>query len=485
MTDPEPEGVAPDSGSVTRAAPHRRFSVLLTVACSIIVAVYIGLPFGPLIDSKASPLAQLDRPADSLRRLVTRELDLHEAMRQGLVWEWRVYRIFSGGEDPVGQARNWYDEMVDTVDSPSVELGRAILVAESGDVDGTEEAISQWKSSGESGERMASWISAAYLGLPPVADAGRAMIAEIRDTIEDDWFANTLAARIATRIEDAPARSEARAAIVSRGRTLQRRLRLLMALTLSLIVLGALTLVRWLARRSPARVADAPLPPDWSFADGYALFVRGLGVPQAIILVILYFLRRETPFEPVLMMAAELPLFWWVVVDCRARQTSMGAAFGLIPPRQAWPRLAGVTLILVALGLLGDAVIDGTGNLIGFNSHWADGFTENILWDPRWLFVVDTFDASVWAPMFEELTFRGLLYGTLRTRLGPWPSALVSAVLFTLPHGYATAGSLSVLMSGLLWAWAYERTRSLLPGLLAHSANNLMSTLWVVGLLRM
>ena len=60
----------------------------------------------------------------------------------------------------------------------------------------------------------------------------------------------------------------------------------------------------------------------------------------------------------------------------------------------------------------------------------------------------------------------------------------MSAALFALPHGYAAAGSLSVLMSGVLWALAYERTRSLLPGLLAHSANNLMSTLWVVGLLR-
>jgi membrane protease YdiL (CAAX protease family) len=474
VTDPEPEGVAPDSAQPAR---RRRFSLLLTVACSIIVAVYIGLPLGSLMDSRASPLAQLDRPEDSLRRLVTRELDLYEAMRHGLDWEWRVYRIFSGGEDPVEQARSWYDEMVDTVDSPSAELGRAILLGEAGDVDQTEEAISHWKSWGESGERMASWIGAAYLGGPPGADAGRAMIALIRDTLKTDWFADTLAARIATRIEDAPARTEAHAAIVSRGRILQLRLRLLMALTVGLIVLGALTLVLWLARRPPARVADAPLPPDWSLADGYALFVRGLGVPQAIILMILFFLRRETPFEPVLMMLAELPLLWWVVVDLRARQTSMGAAFGLTPSRQAWPWLAGVTLALVGLGLLGDAVIDGAGSLVGFTSHWTDGFPENILWDRRWLLVADTFDASVWAPMVEELTFRGLLYGTLRTRLGPWPSAILSAVLFTLPHGYATAGSLSVLMSGLLWAWAYERTRSLLPGLLAHSANNLMSTL--------
>ena len=41
-----------------------------------------------------------------------------------------------------------------------------------------------------------------------------------------------------------------------------------------------------------------------------------------------------------------------------------------------------------------------------------------------------------------------------------------------------------MLVSGLLWALAYERTRSLWPGLLAHAANNLLSTLWTVALLR-
>jgi membrane protease YdiL (CAAX protease family) len=63
-------------------------------------------------------------------------------------------------------------------------------------------------------------------------------------------------------------------------------------------------------------------------------------------------------------------------------------------------------------------------------------------------------------------------------------AARVSGIVFALPHGYAAAGSLSVLMSGVLWAVAYERTRSLLPGMIAHAANNVMSTLWVVALLR-
>src|SRR5437867_7608369 len=85
MSEPEPAVLAQEP---TASASRRSFSILVTVVCSIIVAIYVGLPLGPLLRD-SSPLAQLDRPEDSLDRLVTRELDLREAMRHGLVWEWR------------------------------------------------------------------------------------------------------------------------------------------------------------------------------------------------------------------------------------------------------------------------------------------------------------------------------------------------------------------------------------------------------------
>ena len=201
--------------------------------------------------------------------------------------------------------------------------------------------------------------------------------------------------------------------------------------------------------------------------------------------MIFFLLRRQSPLESVLAMAADLPVFWWIARYLRRRDTSMRAAFGLVPGPGGWPRLLGVTLILIAVALVADTLIDTAGGLVGLKPHWADGFSEDLLWDPRWAFMTNVLNATVWAPVIEELTFRGLLYATLRTRLGVWPAALLSAAIFALPHGYAAAGSLSVLVSGVLWAVAYERTRSLLPGLLAHSANNVMSTLWVVGLLRM
>jgi membrane protease YdiL (CAAX protease family) len=483
VTEPEPATLAPeDTGS---PAPRRSFSALVTIVCSIVVAIYIAMPVGPLIQGSASPLAQLEHPEDSLERLVTRELDLREAMRHGLHWEWRVYRMLSGDEDPIREARAWYEELSETVHSPSAELHLTILRAESGEVDRAEEAIRQWKSWGESGQRMGGWVSAAYLDPPPGVEAARVLIADIRDEREPDWFTDTLTARIATRVGDTATRSQAQTAILARGRALQLRLRLLMALVAGLLVLGVLALMRVLTQRSPLRVADAPIPPDWSSGDGYALFVRALGAPQAIILVIFFLLRRDTPFETPLGMAADLLIFWWVARYLRSRQLSIHATFGLSPPRKTWRQLAGVTFILITLALVSDSLIDAAGGLLGLKSHWADGFSEDILWHPRWTFVLDCINVTVWAPVVEELTFRGLLYATLRTRLAVWPSAILSAALFALPHGYAAAGSLSVLVSGVLWAWAYERTRSLVPGFLAHSANNLMSTLWVVGLLRM
>ena len=476
----EPEGAAPDAAL---AAPHPRFSILVTLVCSIVVAIYVGLPLGPLV-RESSPLDQLEQPEDSLQRLVTRELDLDEALRGGAVWEWRLYRALSGGDDPIQQAGAWYDELADSVDSDDVELRRAILLAESGETHRVKSIVARWKARGESGPAMADWVRAAYLGPPPAAESGRALITEIREALEPDWFADTLARRIAVRIRDAGARSQAESAILARGRVLEQRQLFLWGLVMVLVAGGVLSLGRMLIRRSPPGLADAPLPPGWGMADGYALFVRALGGPQAIILVVFYFLRRESPLDGVLMMAADLPVLWWVAGYLRARDRSMRAAFGLVPRRDGWPRLVGVTLILITLAIVGDFLIDTTGAALGIKAHWADGFSEDLLWYPRWAFVVNVFDATVWAPIFEELTFRGLLYATLRTRLGAWPAALLSAAIFALPHGYAAAGSLSVLLSGVLWALAYERTRSLLPGLLAHSANNIMSTLWVVALLR-
>ncbi len=81
---------------------------------------------------------------------------------------------------------------------------------------------------------------------------------------------------------------------------------------------------------------------------------------------------------------------------------------------------------------------------------------------------------AVIAPVLEEFVFRGILYATIRRQLGPWGSILISAVIFSLAHGYGVVGGLTIFLSGILWVWAYEKTGSLLPGMAAHALNNFL-----------
>ena len=88
------------------------------------------------------------------------------------------------------------------------------------------------------------------------------------------------------------------------------------------------------------------------------------------------------------------------------------------------------------------------------------------------------------APVFEEVVFRGVLYSTLRRRFNAPVAMVVSALIFSLAHGYGTFGLVTIIWSGLLWAWAYEKTGSILPGMAAHALNNSLVCMTVLLLVR-
>ena len=87
-------------------------------------------------------------------------------------------------------------------------------------------------------------------------------------------------------------------------------------------------------------------------------------------------------------------------------------------------------------------------------------------------------------PDFGELPGVGTRFAILRRKFSFLPAALISAGIFGIAHGYGLVGLVSVCWSGVLWAWTYEKTGSLLPGILAHAINNLLVCLAVMALLR-
>lgn len=74
-------------------------------------------------------------------------------------------------------------------------------------------------------------------------------------------------------------------------------------------------------------------------------------------------------------------------------------------------------------------------------------------------------------PIAEELVFRGLLFRWIRQRLDFPTAALVSAAIFAAAHGRPVQIVLTGLL-GLLMAWLYEKSRTLVPAILMHQTYN-------------
>lgn len=80
------------------------------------------------------------------------------------------------------------------------------------------------------------------------------------------------------------------------------------------------------------------------------------------------------------------------------------------------------------------------------------------------------------APLCEEYFFRGvLLRGSLSSGMKTWTALFVTSVFFSFFH-LEPVGFLARAELGLLFGYLYLRTGSIWPAILAHSANNAVST---------
>ncbi len=75
-------------------------------------------------------------------------------------------------------------------------------------------------------------------------------------------------------------------------------------------------------------------------------------------------------------------------------------------------------------------------------------------------------------PVGEEIFFRGLAYGALRRALGRHTAVFASALFFAAAH-VQPVEFLPILILGIVLAYLYEYTGSLVPGMIAHAVNNL------------
>ena len=454
------------------------FSPWITAVYALLTALLVGFFYW----SWGSPLANLDKPEESLERLVSREMDFREVLDRGPRWERRLYELTGSDPETFDDAIARFDEFDEEQRSARTDLNLAVLLGEAGLLERATAVIEALQGTDGSAADYGRWLEAAYLDAPTAEEAGE-MAQEIRRELPRDWFTDTLVRRLASRVDDQALQADAEAGVQARGESLRAKVRALTALAAALF-LAAAVVIWGLARARGGRVGGAPMPPPWRMGDGLGLFFRAAFAYLLLPAIAVLAAPRTAALTAVMGLLGGLPMLWWARRYLHARGVSVRTAFGF----DAWPanavRVLGWGFVLLAVSMIGESLIYLGLSAAGVSSHWADGFLEEFLWGSPGAVAAGTLDGVVWAPVFEELAFRGLLYPTLRLRLPAWVAALLSAALFAIAHGYGVQGFAAVTWSGMVWALGYERTRSLLPGMLAHAGSNLLATTSFLLLLR-
>lgn len=85
--------------------------------------------------------------------------------------------------------------------------------------------------------------------------------------------------------------------------------------------------------------------------------------------------------------------------------------------------------------------------------------------------------AAIISPIYEEILYRGFIYRFLRVKTNVPVSLFLSSLIFMLVH-IPTYNTLPVnFLGGLVFAWTYEKTGSILPAILIHSVFNGLAVL--------
>lgn len=95
---------------------------------------------------------------------------------------------------------------------------------------------------------------------------------------------------------------------------------------------------------------------------------------------------------------------------------------------------------------------------------------------PVWLVLFDSLLLVVLTPLSEELFFRGWLWTGLQRHWGALPAALVTAIMWLLPHfGYGRARVYILLVPALILTLARQVGRSVRPTIFIHALYNLIT----------
>jgi membrane protease YdiL (CAAX protease family) len=234
-------------------------------------------------------------------------------------------------------------------------------------------------------------------------------------------------------------------------------------------------MTRLMEDQEPLEPAEEPGSTTYPYATWSPLLAIGGAVAAlfAGLVLSLPFFLVESPGDD-----GELSLFGSVAI-----QVCTGIGFIIVPIALAGHYGGGFARTMGRLGFVAfRAATAAKWIAIGIVSYFAFAIAYAVIFGPpeqddiagdfgpigiQFLLIV------ILAPLAEEICFRGMLFGGLRTKLPFWAAALGAGVFFGLLH-FTTGPSAvpSLVALGVIFALVYEKTGSLWPAIIMHTLNN-------------
>lgn len=113
---------------------------------------------------------------------------------------------------------------------------------------------------------------------------------------------------------------------------------------------------------------------------------------------------------------------------------------------------------------------------IGFTDpNWVTGFDIDSVDVSAGAFLLSAIASIVFAPILEELVFRGVIFNRLKIRIGIVPAMLISSFIFGIGHNFG--GMTSAFLFGICMCILYLKTDNILIPMSVHFINNVVATI--------
>ena len=89
--------------------------------------------------------------------------------------------------------------------------------------------------------------------------------------------------------------------------------------------------------------------------------------------------------------------------------------------------------------------------------------------------ILDAISGIIFAPIIEEIIFRGIIFNRLKIRIGITSAMIISSFLFAIGHGFG--GITSAFLFGICMCILYLKTDNILIPMSVHFLNNTIATI--------